>query len=112
MYFLVAAGRAFQIQSAMLPPRTAKGMINIGHHCQLRAKPKSGTVWAAPVAVGIKKPMQRDCKLLPRYAKASTIPEQVAVALRPPKSVAAVPDISEVMPMEAIKINTADQPTI
>src|SRR5262249_9229821 len=43
--------------------------------------------------------------------KPSTIPEQVAVAFRPPKSVAAVPDISEVMPMDAVTINTAHQPT-
>ena len=35
------------------------------------------------------------------------MPEQVAVALRPPKSVAAVPDISEVMPMDAMTMNTA-----
>src|ERR1700722_6673360 len=39
------------------------------------------------------------------------MPEQVAVALRPPKSVAAVPDISEVMPMDAMTIITADHPT-
>jgi len=40
------------------------------------------------------------------------MPALVAVALRPPKSAAAVPDISEVMPMDAMTINTADQPTI
>src|SRR6185437_8673181 len=39
------------------------------------------------------------------------MPEQVAVALRPPKSVAAVPDISDVMPIDAITIRTAAQPT-
>src|SRR5271170_2643758 len=40
------------------------------------------------------------------------MPMQVAVALRPPKSVAAVPDISDVMPMDAMTMKTADQPTI
>src|ERR1017187_3266506 len=34
------------------------------------------------------------------------MPEQVAVALRPPKSVAAVPDISEVRPTEAATTST------
>src|SRR5271170_3611449 len=40
------------------------------------------------------------------------MPMHVAVALRPPKSVAAVPDISDVTPMDAMTMNTADQPTI
>src|ERR1700722_6918285 len=40
------------------------------------------------------------------------MPMQVAVALRPPKSVAAVPDISEVIPMEAMTMSMADPPTI
>ena len=39
------------------------------------------------------------------------MPEQVAVALRPPKSVAAVPDINDVTPIDAMAIITAAQPT-
>ena len=46
------------------------------------------------------------------YAKASTMPMHVAVALRPPKSVAAVPDMSEVRPMDVMKIKTDDHPTV
>src|ERR1017187_6221073 len=47
---------------------------------------------------------------LPRYVQPSTMPEQVAVALRPPKSVAAVPDISEVRPTDAITTSTQHKP--
>src|ERR1017187_1662971 len=39
------------------------------------------------------------------------MPEQVAVAFRPPKSVAAVPDIKEVMPIAAMTMSTAAKPT-
>jgi hypothetical protein len=97
MYFRVAAGSSFQILIEITRPIMANGMTNSGHHCQLCV---------------VILPRQNDCSPLPRYANPSTIPEQVAVALRPPKSVAAVPDISEVMPIEAITMNTADQPTV
>src|SRR5690242_357719 len=40
------------------------------------------------------------------------MPEQVAVALRPPKSVAAVPAINDVTPIAAMTMKIADQPTI
>src|SRR5579884_1657104 len=40
------------------------------------------------------------------------MPEQVAVALRPPKSAAAVPDINEVTPMAAITMPTPAHPSI
>ena len=40
------------------------------------------------------------------------MPEQVAVALRPPRSVAAVPAISEVMPTAAVVISTPARPTM
>src|SRR5579883_2616429 len=39
------------------------------------------------------------------------MPEHVAVALRPPKSAAAVPAISEVTPITAMEIPTAAQPS-
>src|SRR5450631_2369734 len=38
------------------------------------------------------------------------MPEQVAVALRPPKSVAAVPDISEVRPTDAATTSAQHKP--
>ena len=56
-------------------------------------------------------PMLKDWMELPRYANPSTTPAQVAVALRPPKSVAAVPDMSEVIPTEHITMATPDIPT-
>src|SRR5512140_3752953 len=39
------------------------------------------------------------------------MPEQVAVAFRPPKSAAAVPDIKECTPMTAIEMRSAAEPT-
>ena len=39
------------------------------------------------------------------------MPEQVAVALRPPKSAAAVPDISEWTPITAIAMKAQPNPT-
>src|SRR6266567_1177290 len=97
IYFLVAAGSSCQILIDRKAPSNAKGIKNIGHQIQLRL---------------VKYPRLMDCKPVPKYTNPSTIPEQVAVALRPPKSAAAVPDIRECTPITAIEIITAAQPRI
>ena len=51
IYFLVAAGKACQMVSARMPPIAAKGIRNSGHQIQPCAD---------------KRPMPKDCRLLPR----------------------------------------------
>lgn len=97
MYFFVAAGSSCQIFIARPPPISANGIRKTGHHCQFHS-----VMW----------PRQKDSRPVPKYAKPSTIPEQVAVALRPPKSVAAVPDINEVIPIAEKTMNSPASATV